>query len=604
MKFRTAYIYSRVSKGAQAKGDGLRRQIESATNFIKSTNETNRRNGGYTYHIADSLIIDKGLSAYKGLNTEENAGLGAFLEASRKGEIEKGSLLVVEAIDRISRLPADDAREIFSKFKTYGVDVAIVKFGIIIHHNESTKLEHDLLLTAAIHLAHLESDQKSKRIKARFEHKRGEEKKGGEKRTSICPAWMRISDDKKSFELIPNHEAVLKRMIDMKLNGIGCLRIAKSLNEEGILNFSGKKWQVKLVEKYLKMEQLVGSFQRVEHVRDEDGVIRKKPLGALEKHYYPSIIDEATFLRLKKSFKRAGGRQTGAYKNLYSNLLYCPTCGTAMSYFKPNRGKIKIRCRKQIDNRGCNQRALNYEVLEKRLIAALSGLDYAKINSQSFAMLEKEISLLEATITDLEEQQKAVESAFLDEDDVRIQVVFRSKIKAILDKIDMERSRYEQLIVVKQDYDMSVVNELKLEKPEDREKYNQFVRNFVSYIVATDDLEDSPRFIRVVFKAQSVGEVDFGFNGELVENENAVSGLYTREENVKDVNVTRTISLSKVLTFDEQLKEILDVTPPLAQDVREKIRYYFELQQAVKANPTKWLKVAKNAHLPLAGRVI
>ncbi|WP_323744721.1 recombinase family protein [Vibrio splendidus] len=49
----------------------------------------------------------------------------------------------------------------------------------------------------------------------------------------------------------------------MKLSGIGCLRIAKSLNEEGILNFNGKPWQVKLVEKYLKMEQLIGSFQRV-----------------------------------------------------------------------------------------------------------------------------------------------------------------------------------------------------------------------------------------------------------------------------------------------------------------------------------------------------
>ncbi|MCG9629818.1 transposase [Vibrio sp. Isolate30] len=49
-----------------------------------------------------------------------------------------------------------------------------------------------------------------------------------------------------------------------------------------------------------------------------------------------------------------------------------------MSYFKPNRGKTKIRCRKQIDGRCCNQRALRYDVLEERLIQALPRLDYAR----------------------------------------------------------------------------------------------------------------------------------------------------------------------------------------------------------------------------------
>jgi hypothetical protein len=75
---------------------------------------------------------------------------------------------------------------------------------------------------------------------------------------------MELSHDRTEFVLIPEHTKVLKRMIEMKLNGMGCLRIAKPLNEEGTLNFNGKPWQLKLVEKYLKMERLIGSFQRVE----------------------------------------------------------------------------------------------------------------------------------------------------------------------------------------------------------------------------------------------------------------------------------------------------------------------------------------------------
>lgn len=604
MEIRKAYIYSRVSKGTQTKGDGLRRQVESATKFVEMENASNRSSGRHTYVVEDNLITDRGLSAYKGLNTEANAGLGAFIEAAKNGDIARGSLLVVEAIDRISRLPADEARKLFGMFKTFGIDVAIVKFGIIIYHNENTKLEHDLLLTAAFHLAHLESDQKSKRIRARFEHKRKLEKNGGEKRTSICPAWMELSHDRTEFVLIPEHEQVLRRMIEMKLSGIGCLRIAKSLNEEGILNFSGKPWQVKLVEKYLKMEQLIGSFQRVEHVRDENGTIQKKPIGLIEKNYYPAVIDGDTFLRLKQSFKRSGGRQTGAYKNLFSNMLYCPTCGSAMSYSKPNRGRKKIRCRKQIDGRGCSQRALYYDVLEERLIQALAGLDYAKINSDSFVELEKEINTLEATISDLEEQAEIVNNQFLKEDDVRIQSTFREKLKSIFDKIDDNRKRYEQLVTVKQDYDLSVVSELKLGEMKDREKYNQFVRNFVDYIIASDDCEDSPKFVRIKFKADSIGEVHFGFKGELYENEAVLTDFFTRENTSSGVGVKRALSLSKVASNHQKLAEISDVKPPMTKDVREAIRYYFELQQAVKSDLPKWGDIAKAAQLPLEGRVI
>lgn len=176
-----AYIYSRVSKDVQVQGDGIRRQIDGAIRFVESKNKENLQNGLPTYSIADEFITDRGLSAYKGFNTAANGGLGAFLEAARKGEIKRGSLLVVEAVDRISRMPADESRKTFSLFKEYGIDVAIVKFGIIIKHSESTTLENDLLITAAIHLAHMESQQKSNRINDYFENKRMKEKEGGGK---------------------------------------------------------------------------------------------------------------------------------------------------------------------------------------------------------------------------------------------------------------------------------------------------------------------------------------------------------------------------------------------------------------------------------------
>ncbi|MDW2052402.1 recombinase family protein, partial [Vibrio sp. 977] len=87
-KPRIAHIYSRVSKGTQVKGDGLRRQIEIASKFIEDVNISNSRDGLPVYTLADSPIYDRGLSAYFGLNTDENAGLGAFLKAAENGQVE------------------------------------------------------------------------------------------------------------------------------------------------------------------------------------------------------------------------------------------------------------------------------------------------------------------------------------------------------------------------------------------------------------------------------------------------------------------------------------------------------------------------------------
>ena len=49
-------------------------------------------------------LADEGVSAYRGRNIEEDKGLGGFLFACRAGLIERGSYLLVESLDRVSRM--------------------------------------------------------------------------------------------------------------------------------------------------------------------------------------------------------------------------------------------------------------------------------------------------------------------------------------------------------------------------------------------------------------------------------------------------------------------------------------------------------------------
>ena len=93
-----AYSYQRFSTPEQLKGDSLRRQSEAAQQYADQ----------HGLELDTSLTFqDLGVSAYKGANFE--AALGRFIEAVDSGQVAKGSFLLVENLDRLSRdkiLPA------------------------------------------------------------------------------------------------------------------------------------------------------------------------------------------------------------------------------------------------------------------------------------------------------------------------------------------------------------------------------------------------------------------------------------------------------------------------------------------------------------------
>jgi DNA invertase Pin-like site-specific DNA recombinase len=89
----------RFSTLEQGKGDSLNRQTTMAR-------EWSERHGVPLDTELD--LTDKGVSAYGGANAETGA-LGAFLDTVKAGAIPRGSWLLVESLDRISREPAIDA---------------------------------------------------------------------------------------------------------------------------------------------------------------------------------------------------------------------------------------------------------------------------------------------------------------------------------------------------------------------------------------------------------------------------------------------------------------------------------------------------------------
>jgi DNA invertase Pin-like site-specific DNA recombinase len=109
----TAYSYIRMSTQIQLQGDSLRRQLESSESYARAN--------GLTIDTTLSFK-DIGFSAYDGSNVEKG-GLGKFLHAVDIGKIEKGSYLLVESLDRLSRQKVQTQLRMFLALLEKGINI-------------------------------------------------------------------------------------------------------------------------------------------------------------------------------------------------------------------------------------------------------------------------------------------------------------------------------------------------------------------------------------------------------------------------------------------------------------------------------------------------
>src|SRR5579862_8014108 len=106
-----AYSYVRFSTLDQIHGDSLRRQTEAAADWCRRNHIT----------LVDSYRY-LGVSAFRGKNVEVGK-LAAFLKLVTDGRIEKGSYLIVESLDRLSRNDLPKALRLFLDILEAGIVV-------------------------------------------------------------------------------------------------------------------------------------------------------------------------------------------------------------------------------------------------------------------------------------------------------------------------------------------------------------------------------------------------------------------------------------------------------------------------------------------------
>ncbi|MBT6717191.1 MAG: recombinase family protein, partial [Nitrospina sp.] len=360
-----AYSYLRFSTPEQLKGDSFRRQIELSQKYATK----------HDLELDDTLTLrDLGVSAFRGRNVSEGA-LGVFIEAVDSGQVRKGSYLLVESLDRLSR---DKVHQAFTKFSSLlEKDIIIVTLqdDKIYTHKSLTENFADLMISLAIMFrAHEESLTKSKRIKAAWKGKRIQAQKSGKKLTARCPAWLKLNKEKDTFEIDKDRAKVIKKIFKMTLDGLGKGVIAKRFNKDDIKTFGkSQSWHSSYIQKVLDNPAVMGEYQPMK-LETTASNRKRLPDGDSLKDYFPTVIPKETYYKAKEI--REGrrvviGRTGKRFSNLFTGLAICGSCNGSMHYIDKGRGNSYLVCSNSRNGLKCKSHSWRYKSTQAFILITL-----------------------------------------------------------------------------------------------------------------------------------------------------------------------------------------------------------------------------------------
>ncbi|MPR11799.1 recombinase family protein [Microvirga tunisiensis] len=450
-----AYSYERFSTRGQMKGDSTRRQKTGAEKFAQN----------HSYRLVKSYH-DFGVSAYRGKNKLEGA-LADFLQAVNDGKVRKGSILIVESLDRISREKPRIALPWFLNLLNAGIKIGTVTDNKI--YDPETVNDMDLMGSLFVmSRANEESERKAFRVRESWVGRREKRVNG-----AICPSWLYLDPKTGTYKTHDDRVNVVKEIFNLTMAGVGAYTISRMLNErkEPLWdNAVGKKvekrkgWHPTTVYNILTNRAVLG-FRQYGAV-DEDG--KKVKVGEEFKGDYPPVIDEDVWLRAQVARKKS---KAGAKGKLLSNLLddiaECNHCRERMriktsqvSEGRPDAGRMYryLVCSNADAKRGCTGVGRwNYDEVEKAILDHVPEYKLHEIFARTDEESEiqntgKEIGTVVFKLGELEKRQNRMvhELSLTDQDDPLLDV-YRKNLREVVNEVRKAKEQMEGLLELKAD---------------------------------------------------------------------------------------------------------------------------------------------------------
>jgi DNA invertase Pin-like site-specific DNA recombinase len=302
MTMRIGYSYLRYSSAQQGDGDSIRRQTKGTADWCKRNDvqlDTSR-----TY-------LDRGRSAYHGRHRQRGGALAAFLSEVERGDIPRGSVLIIENLDRLSRENPWDAVSLLTSLVNAGISVVTLSPAEMVYERGSN-LTSLVLAVVEFGRGYSESKAKSDRSIANWDQKREAIRQTGAILTRRLPSWIEERGGK--LTLIPGRANLVRRMFDLALRGYGLSLIVRELTQDKVPVWgSGKQgWSKAYIHKIISRRTVLGEYQPT-----RNGKKHGDPLP----DYYPAVVDETTWFQAQAALARRKEKRGPVGKGTVATLF-------------------------------------------------------------------------------------------------------------------------------------------------------------------------------------------------------------------------------------------------------------------------------------------
>jgi DNA invertase Pin-like site-specific DNA recombinase len=263
--------------------------------------------------------------------------------------------------------------------------------------------------------------------------------KDGQKIAGHAPYGYRRREDDNTRLVIDEYAAgIVRRIFEMRKEGLGFYTIAKTLNSENILppmryyynsigqddsKASARVWRHNYLVKMLRNELYIGNAVQLEKVivsyRDKREVSRPVDERIRVDGAFPAIIGKDLWDEVQAVNQSAGARfakKRPPRKQLFSDIAVCADCGAKMSYImdgtKGKKGQVYINYQcSRFQGTGatvCTRHNISQTVLRKLVTHRIMELvDQVKLNEKAVFKTLTERMIGDRTATKIQRKKEA-----------------------------------------------------------------------------------------------------------------------------------------------------------------------------------------------------
>lgn len=331
---RLVIAYTRFSTKKQESGDSIARQHAAALKWCAAKG----------LELDTELTFDDaGKSGFKGHNSKKGA-LRVLVDMCSDGRIPKGSYILFEAFDRMTRMPLPEAQSLFSELLGTGVVVVTLNNGKEWRQKNLRDISDYLFSILDLFRGNQESERKSEMLISAFKSAR----ENGEKwKFASLPGWIAKEGGKKDGDFVVKTELAqsVTKVFELASLGFNSKNIALRANSEGWPIPSrlqrSKVWTASMPRRLLLNRAVLGEHEHLQYYiahEDDEGDVTIEYLtrgistGIIVPDYYPRIISDELWTAARLGIKASGAAPKRDYNklNFWSGKLFCGTCGSTM----------------------------------------------------------------------------------------------------------------------------------------------------------------------------------------------------------------------------------------------------------------------------------